>query len=54
MQDLHAGAGALLVCGYDSDEKFRHNHLEGAIPLSALRSRADALPKDEEIIFYCA
>jgi rhodanese-related sulfurtransferase len=46
--------GALLVCGYDSDEKFRKNHLEGAISLSELRSRESALTRDQELIFYCA
>jgi hypothetical protein len=54
MRDLHAGTGALLVCGYDSDEKFRQNRLEGAISLADLKSRENALPKDGEIIFYCA
>jgi rhodanese-related sulfurtransferase len=51
---LEAGNGALLVCAYDSDEKFQQNHLEGAISLAELRSREEALPKDQELIFYCA
>ncbi len=45
---------ALLVCGYDSDEKFRAMHLEGGISLAEFRTRAAKLPKDQEIIFYCA
>jgi hypothetical protein len=47
-------AGARLVCAYDSDEKFRQNRLEGGIPLSELRSREGDLPKETELIFYCA
>lgn len=45
---------ALLVCAYDRDEKFHQNHLEGAIPLDELRSRSRALPRTQELIFYCA
>jgi hypothetical protein len=49
---LKAGT-ALLVCAYDSDEKFRAMPLEDAVSLSAFRSRLSSLPKDQEIIFYC-
>ena len=44
----------LLVCAYDSDEKFEQNHLEGAISLDEFRKREDQLPLDREIVFYCA
>jgi rhodanese-related sulfurtransferase len=47
-------AGALLVCAYDDDEKWRKNRLDGAIPLADFRAREASLPKDQEIIFYCA
>jgi len=47
------GGKALLVCAYDSDEKFRSNHLEGAISLSDFSNRVQSLGKDTEIIFYC-
>lgn len=50
---VNAGA-ALLVCAYDNEEKFKAFHLEGAMSLSELKSRLHALPKDREIIFYCA
>lgn len=43
---------ALLVCAYDSNEKFEQNNLEGAISLDEFRSRASSLSKDHEIIFY--
>jgi hypothetical protein len=43
---------ALLVCAYDSDEKFQQNRLDGAMSLSQFKAQADKLPKDSEIIFY--
>jgi len=45
---------ALLVCVYDNQEKFEKNHLEGAISLTEFKSRVSSLPKDHEIVFYCA
>lgn len=44
----------LLVCAYDDDAKFRQNRLEGAISLSKFKSLLPTLPKDREIVFYCA
>lgn len=44
----------LLVCAYDSDEKFNRNHLEGAISLSDFKGRVSDLGRDTELIFYCA
>ena len=52
-EKLKAGT-ALLVCAYDSDEKFKTMPLEGAISLSAFQSKLPSLSKDQEIIFYCA
>ncbi len=45
---------ALLVCAYDDKQKFQQYHLEGAIPLDEFRMRLGTIPKDREIIFYCA
>ena len=45
---------ALLVCAYDSEEKFKMFHLDGAISLSEFESRLPSLPKEHELIFYCA
>ena len=45
---------ALLVCAYDDDEKFKNNHLQGAISLSEFKSKLPSLPQDQEFIFYCA
>ena len=51
---LTADANTRLVCAYDSEEKFQQNHLEGAIPLEEFLSQIDLIPRDREIIFYCA
>jgi rhodanese-related sulfurtransferase len=53
-EQIESDPDTLLVCAYDDDEKFEQNHLEGAISLDDLESRADSLPKSTEIIFYCA
>ncbi len=45
---------ALFVCAYDDAEKFGRMHLEGALSFSEFRDMAASLPKDREIIFYCA
>jgi len=50
----HLKSGALLICGYDSEEKFRANHLEGAISLAELKAREKQIARNDEIIFYCA
>ncbi len=52
--DLDSPAGTLLVCGYDDDAKFAKYRIEEAIPLSEFRTREASIPKDREIIFYCA
>jgi hypothetical protein len=44
---------AILVCGYESDEKFQSLHLQGAESLHHFRSRLPDIPKEQEIIFYC-
>jgi hypothetical protein len=53
-EHVESASSALLVCAYDSEEKFQANHLEGAISLAEFRSRAGSMPKDREVIFYCA
>ena len=51
----HVPSGqALLVCGYDDDAKCRQIALEGSISLAEFQSRLPALPKSQEIIFFCA
>jgi hypothetical protein len=45
---------SLLVCAYDSEETCGSMRLEGSIFLNDLKSRISQVPKDQEIIFYCA
>lgn len=45
---------ALLVCAYDDEDAFRSMRLEGAIPLKELDARLSTLPREQEIVFYCA
>lgn len=45
---------ALLVCAYNNEEKFKKLQLEGAISLNELADRLPSLPRNKEIIFYCA
>ena len=45
---------ALLVCAYEDDDKFKTNHIDGAISFSEFQSRLPSLSKEQEIGFYCA
>ena len=45
---------ALLVCGYEDDAKCRKGRLQGSMPFARFEALAPSLPKDMEIIFYCA
>lgn len=47
-------SSALLVCAYDSAEKCQSNRIDDAIDFSALEARVATLPRDQELIFYCA
>lgn len=51
-QKASAGS-ALLVCAYDDDEKFKNNHLQGAISLKDFRAQLPSLSTEQQIIFYC-
>ena len=52
-QKLRTG-DAVLVCAYDSEEQFRNLQLTGAISLPEFRAKLPSLPKDQEMVFYCA
>jgi len=45
---------AILVCAYDSDEKYERFRIENSIPFSRFKSILPSIPKTQEIIFYCA
>ncbi len=45
---------ALLVCAYADEAKCRSMHLKGALCLREFSAKLPNLPKDQEIVFYCA
>jgi len=45
---------AILVCGYEDEERFQALRLEMAISFDEFQKMLPALPTDREIIFYCA
>jgi len=56
-EEAHArvNAGqALLVCAYEDPTRFATLRLEGAISIQEFRTRRATLPRNQEIIFYCA
>ena len=53
IRDRALSGKTLLICAYDSDEKFQDNDLEGAISLAEFKSRLTGLAKDTELVFYC-
>ena len=46
--------GALLVCAYEDEATYGKVKLEGSISIQEFRNRRSDLPKDLEVIFYCA
>jgi len=48
-----ASGAALLVCAYESDDKFKHFQLDGAISFGTYKSILASLASEQEIIFYC-
>ena len=55
VQEAHAKTKAnqaLLVCAYEDEAKYRMLNLDESICFAGLQSRAAALPKTQEIIFY--
>ena len=47
-------AGALFVCAYEDEGKCQRLKLEGARTLREAEREIATLPRDREIIFYCA
>lgn len=45
---------ALLVCAYADEARCRSMQLEGSLTLQEFQARLPDLPKDREIVFYCA
>jgi hypothetical protein len=51
---MEAGEPLLLVCAYESEAKCREAALAGAISYSDYQGRRASLPRETELIFYCA
>ena len=49
-----ASGRALLVCAYADEAKCRKLALDGSISLQEFESRLPSLPKNQEIVFFCA
>jgi len=45
---------ALLICAYEDESRCEPIHLEGSITMSDLNQRLPRLPKEQQLIFYCA
>jgi len=57
VEEAHRKVGAnqaLLVCAYEEEAKCRSVNLGGSISLTDFQTKAASLPKDREIIFFCA
>lgn len=44
----------ILVCAYADEAKCRSLQLEGSLTFREFQARLPGLPKDQEIVFYCA
>jgi hypothetical protein len=45
---------SLLVCAYPDEAKCRSLQLEGALTLQEFQAKLSSLPKEQEVVFYCA
>ena len=44
----------LLVCAYPDEAKCRSLQLDGALTFQDFQTRLSSIPKNQEIVFYCA
>jgi hypothetical protein len=49
-----SGSKPWLVCAYDDEARCRDLKIDNAMTLGDFTPKAASLPKDEEIVFYCA
>jgi hypothetical protein len=49
-----ASGQALLVCAYEQDEKCSQVALDGSLTLTQFQERLPSLPREQEVIFFCA
>ncbi len=45
---------ALLVCAYEDEARCGQMMLDGGLSMAGLQARLGSLPRDQELIFYCA
>lgn len=45
---------AKLICAYEEEQECKDLHLEGSVSLSEFKAEISSLPKESELIFYCA
>ena len=48
------GRGSMFVCAYDDEQKCKDQGVNGSITFKQFQARLANLPKNEEIIFFCA
>lgn len=53
IRDRVLSGKTLLICAYDSDEKYQAMRLEGGMSLADFKARLAGLAKDTELVFYC-
>lgn len=53
-RELVSTGKALLVCAYEDEALCRRNQLPGSMLRREFEAKVEALPKDREIVFYCA
>jgi hypothetical protein len=51
---LHSADEPLFVCAYDDPQKCRDIKLQGSIDMAELNAMLGGVPKDREIVLYCA
>lgn len=44
----------ILVCAYADPEACQQHPIEGALDFQTFEAELPSLPKDQEIVFYCA
>lgn len=44
---------AILVCAYESDDKYESVKLDGSISLNEFKQHLPDMPQEQEIVFYC-
>ncbi len=54
MVKRNSGQTPWLVCAYDDEARCRSLRLKGSLTLGEFALKLRSLPRDEEVVFYCA